>query len=285
MHDLDIPSADREFFGLLCDTSEYLPTDKQYEGYVRFNLNAVARGREVATALERFYRLAGAKALDIGAGSGGLAIALAERGAQVSAIEPDQLRRAWAEARIRGHGVSVELQPAIAEQLPFSTESFDVVLLDSVIEHVQHPSRVVTEVCRVLKPGGIVYVVSPNKTSLLTILRDPHYGMLGVVLMPRWLGRWYVEDIRRHKRGYWVNVIPTRRWLRRSFGTGGVQLAHQPMVGLDKLDEPDLIRRHRKVRRLAKVFRTVGLTGVLRRIATSQDATHTYIGVKRSATG
>ena len=51
-------------------------------------------------------------------------------------------------------------------------------------------------------------MVSPNKSSLINILRDPHYQMVGVVLDRLWLGQFYVERIRRIQRGYWVNVIP-----------------------------------------------------------------------------
>jgi hypothetical protein len=109
--------------------------------------------------------------------------------------------------------------------------------------------------------------------------------MLGVVLMPRWLGERYVDGLRRHGRGYWVNFIPTRRWLRRTFDSHGVRLTHQPPEGLEKLGTPDQIRRHKNVRRLARVFAALGLTRLLRRIAISQEATHTFIGRKETADG
>jgi SAM-dependent methyltransferase len=201
----------------------------------------------------------------------------------VSAIEPDERRFAWAEARIRGHAVDVDLTRANAELLPFESSHFHIVTFDSVIEHVADPTTVVSEVCRVLAPCGIVYLVSPSRSSLLMVRRDPHYGMFGVVLMPRWLGRWYVEDVRRHSRGYWVNFIPPRRWLEREFHDGGVTLVHQPPKGLTKLSDPAQIDRHLGIRRLARVARALGATNLLRRVAIAQEPTHTYIGRKAPA--
>jgi SAM-dependent methyltransferase len=51
--------------------------------------------------------------------------------------------------------------------MPFPSDCFDAVLLDSVIEHVRDPQELLLECKRVLKPGGIVYVVFP-----------PYYGPL-----------------------------------------------------------------------------------------------------------
>lgn len=47
------------------------------------------------------------------------------------------------------------------ERLPFRDDAFDGVLLDAVVEHLAHPHRVVAEVNRVLKPGGIVLAQVP----------------------------------------------------------------------------------------------------------------------------
>jgi len=48
-----------------------------------------------------------------------------------------------------------------AHNLPFPNETFDAVLIQSVLEHVQDPERVVSEINRVLKKNGIVYAMIP----------------------------------------------------------------------------------------------------------------------------
>jgi SAM-dependent methyltransferase/uncharacterized protein YbaR (Trm112 family) len=54
--------------------------------------------------------------------------------------------------------------------LPFADESFDAVLCNAVLEHVQRPWRVADEMWRVLKPGGEVFVDVP----FLYIIHDTH---------------------------------------------------------------------------------------------------------------
>jgi SAM-dependent methyltransferase len=220
-----------------------------------------------------------AKALDIGAGSGGLAIAIAKAGGSVVAIEPDSRRRRWAEARVRGHRVDVRVVDGSGEQINYPDASFDLVTLDSVIEHVDDPACVIGEVSRVLCPGGLVYLVSPNKSSLISILSDPHYEMFGVVLMPRWLGKFYVERIRRVRRGYWVNLIPTKRWLKKRFCETGLRFQQLDPEGFEKLETPRLIR-HPIVRGCAIAANRLHLTSVLHRILLSQYPAFVVLGRK-----
>ena len=50
---------------------------------------------------------------------------------------------------------------ADAAQLPFSSEQFQRVECDAVLEHVRDPGRVAGELCRVLAPGGYLHLVAP----------------------------------------------------------------------------------------------------------------------------
>ena len=255
----EVSLEDREFVDLLLATAEFEPGAASYSSFMSFNLHAVERGRVDVQRLTRHVDLHGADALDIGAGSGGLAIALAERGARVAAIEPDETRRRWAVARIAGHGVEVRLHASAAEALPFPDASFDLVTMDSVIEHVESPARSISEIARVLRPGGVVFLSWPNKGSLINLWRDPHYQMIGVVLMPRRLGRFYVERVRRSRRAYWVNVIPTSRWVKTRFLRHGIRLDRQTPDGPQKLTHPDSIRGFPRLRTLAHFASRLGL--------------------------
>lgn len=271
---------DAAFLELFERTAEFRPGDGEHESYRNFNLHALDRGRSVVTRLNAANPIDGKRALDIGCGSGGLAIALAEAGATVDAIEPDPIRLEWARARIGGHSADVRLADGVAENLPYPDATFAIVTLDSVIEHVEDPAAVIREVARVLQPGGITYVVSPNKASVLNLIRDPHYQMLGVVLMPRWLGKLYVERVRRVDRGYWVNVIPTRRWLIRQLDRAGI--GAEPVIpdGFEKLATPDKIL-HPLGRRAATVAARLGLGAALPRLALAQYPTFILLGRRR----
>ena len=60
------------------------------------------------------------------------------------------------------------------DKLDFEDETFDVITLISVIEHVQEPSNVLREIFRILKKKGIVVIVTPNfKYSYKNFYDDP----------------------------------------------------------------------------------------------------------------
>ena len=66
----------------------------------------------------------------------------------------------------RAVGKSRFLLCADGYQLPFGDESFGVVLMIAVLEHVRHPARMLAEARWVLKPGGIAVMVVPNDVTM-----------------------------------------------------------------------------------------------------------------------
>jgi SAM-dependent methyltransferase len=74
--------------------------------------------------------------------------------------------------RARGRlGRSVPLVRAAAEQLPFASATFDVVLCTEVLEHVLDPAIVVGELLRVVVPGGRIVISIPNEENIDRIKR------------------------------------------------------------------------------------------------------------------
>jgi len=54
--------------------------------------------------------------------------------------------------------------------LPFPSEYFDLVISRSVVEHLEEPRRVFSEFARVLKPGGRVVILTPNKYDYVSVI-------------------------------------------------------------------------------------------------------------------
>jgi SAM-dependent methyltransferase len=106
----------------------------------------------------RLVRLAGItrgmRVLDVGCGTGVVAITAARTGATVSAIDltPPLLERAQENARIAA--VSIDFREADAEELPFADGEFDAVLSQFAHMFAPRPEVAVREMLRVLKPGG-----------------------------------------------------------------------------------------------------------------------------------
>jgi ubiquinone/menaquinone biosynthesis C-methylase UbiE len=95
--------------------------------------------------------------LDAGCGNGAYTLALAQHCAQVQAIDVqpamiDALRARLAQAGIR----NVTAQVAPATHLPFASETFDGVLMISVLPMLHDRATALAEVRRVLKPAGVL---------------------------------------------------------------------------------------------------------------------------------
>ncbi|MGE0267283.1 MAG: methyltransferase domain-containing protein [Candidatus Omnitrophota bacterium] len=80
-------------------------------------------------------------------------------------------------------------------RLPFASESFDVVISNQVIEHIPPQDVHLKEIHRVLKKGGIAYVATPSKFTLI----EPHFKLPFLSWLPRALADAYVK-LFKHKR-------------------------------------------------------------------------------------
>ena len=126
------------------------------------------------------------QALDIATGGGHTALAIAPLVAQVTVTDLTPRMLEKARDFMLAQGVTNALfQVADAEQLPFSSESFDRVTCRIAPHHFPDISQFVQEVARVLKPGGIFLLIdcmAPSDQELDTFdntiekWRDPSHG-------------------------------------------------------------------------------------------------------------
>ncbi len=116
--------------------------------------------------MDRQIDWAGRDVLDLGCAGGFMAEALAERGATVTGIDPASDAIAAARAHALQTGRPIQYDVGVGEDLPYPDASFDAVVCVDVLEHVQDLTRVLSEVARTLRPGGLFLFDTINRNLL-----------------------------------------------------------------------------------------------------------------------
>jgi SAM-dependent methyltransferase len=114
----------------------------------------------------------GKRVLDFGCGSGYGSARIAESAAHVTAVDvaPDAVE--FARSRFQRDNLSYQaIDPAAP--LPFEDDAFDVVLSFQVLEHVRDTAHYLSEVRRVLAPGGRFVLVTPDRSTRLLAFQRP----------------------------------------------------------------------------------------------------------------
>jgi SAM-dependent methyltransferase len=114
--------------------------------------------------------LEGCRVLENGCGRGGLARWLAEQHPALL-VPADFSAVAVSKARDFSRDTASRFLVADITRLPHPDESFDIAISCETIEHVLDPSAAVRELARVLRPGGHLYLTTPNYLNLLGLYR------------------------------------------------------------------------------------------------------------------
>ena len=127
-------------------------------------------GPELAREMVRVTGVrAGQRALDVGCGTGGLTVTLAEvlGAGNVAAIDPSERFAAACGARVPG----ADLRVGIGEELPWDDAEFDAVLAQLVVQGMNDARRGAAEMRRVARPGGAATACIWDFEAGMTLLR------------------------------------------------------------------------------------------------------------------
>jgi 2-polyprenyl-6-hydroxyphenyl methylase / 3-demethylubiquinone-9 3-methyltransferase len=133
---------------------------------------------------KRLDSLADLRILDIGCGGGVLSEPLARLGAAVVGADPSASNIAVARRHAAKSGLTIDYREATAETLAADGEHFDVVLAMEVVEHVADVGLFIDRAAAMVKPGGLLFVATLNRTAKSFAL-----AIVGAEYILRWLPR------------------------------------------------------------------------------------------------
>ena len=128
--------------------------------------------------------LKGLRVLDIGCGGGLLCEPIARMGADVVGADASETNIEVAKIHAAQSGVAVDYRAVTAEALAADGERFDIVLNMEVVEHVADVDRFLTSCASMVKPGGLMFIATINRTFKALAL-----AIVGAEYVLRWLPR------------------------------------------------------------------------------------------------
>jgi ubiquinone/menaquinone biosynthesis C-methylase UbiE len=126
----------------------------------------------------------GKRILVVGGGTGAEFIAFSQRGCDVHSIEPNIQAVQIGQLKASLLGVDpARFMQGYGESLPFNSNIFDLVWCFTVLEHVQDIEATISEMIRVVKPLGRIFIVTPDYRQFY----EPHYKLKMPMFLPKWI--------------------------------------------------------------------------------------------------
>lgn len=125
---------------------------------------------------------AGLRILDIGCGGGLLCEPMARLGADISGVDASATNINVASLHAEQSGLTIDYRATTAEALSAEGETYDIILNMEVVEHVADVPLFLSECSKMLRPGGLMFVATINRT-----MKAWGLAIIGAEHILRWL--------------------------------------------------------------------------------------------------
>jgi ubiquinone/menaquinone biosynthesis C-methylase UbiE len=135
-------------------------TDAEYyDTHVSHGIQTVEEKDLWADLFRELIRSGSREVLDVGCGTGAMALILAEMGHIVKGIDLSEGMMDVGRKKAEARGVVVDFSRGDAESLSFADDTFDVVVNRHLLWTLPHPEKALSEWKRVVRPGGMIVVI------------------------------------------------------------------------------------------------------------------------------
>ena len=140
--------------------------------------------------------------LDVGCGSGAFLDGMRQRGWSVAGIEPSDRAAGYAKQTL-----GLQIQNTVLEDAELAPESFDLVTMWNVLEHLSDPQESLRRVGEALRPDGLLVFAIPNLDSLDRILFKQYWAGYD---LPRHLYTFPADVLERMVRAVGLEILDRR---------------------------------------------------------------------------
>jgi ubiquinone/menaquinone biosynthesis C-methylase UbiE len=146
--------------------------------------------------------------LEVGCHTGVFAMTLANRYMNWTGVDIDQHALQQAVSSVATKELNnVIFLSANAEDLPFANNSYDLVICNHIYEHIPNPEKMLSEISRVLRPGGICYFSAGNRFALI----EPHHRVLFLSWFPKSISNFVLTIKYKRKTKYYETHFSRRK--------------------------------------------------------------------------
>jgi 2-polyprenyl-3-methyl-5-hydroxy-6-metoxy-1,4-benzoquinol methylase len=165
-----------------------VPFSELFPEVVYDRLGRQQKASKILSVLSDFLgkRLRERRILDIGCSSGIISNFIADRVQLIVGTDVDISSVFFAN---REKKLNSRFLPSDAQALPFREEAFDIVICAHIYEHVPAARKLMREIHRVLRPGGICFLAAGNRLRLM----EPHYRLPLLSILPSALADTYLR--------------------------------------------------------------------------------------------
>lgn len=147
-----------------------------YELWKRTRDLAVERGNFVLKVISQYRDCKNLTVLDLGCGEGGTSAIFSENNNVVSLdINKIKLLTLPVNNKIIGN----------IDEIPFKSGSFNIIILQDVIEHLSLTNEFFDSLYSLLRKDGLIYLSTPNKYSIINFISDPHWNFPFISVLER----------------------------------------------------------------------------------------------------
>lgn len=186
----------------------------------------------------------GKSALEVGCGGGLLSEEIVRMGFDTHGVDPSENSLYTAINHAESSGLQISYKLGAGEALPYRDKSMDIVFCCDVLEHVSDLAKVISEISRVLKPGGIFCFDTLNRTITSKLI--------AIKIAQEWW-KWAFAPPELHA---WKMFIKPRE-LESLLGTNNLEVKGYKGMGIN-VSFPELLRCLRKRAQGSLTYKDIG---------------------------